>query len=278
MKRRDFITESIALLAAAAASLPVFGASAKTAKKKSSEQHTDSDIASSGGHYSLRPVSDRVVGYRPPAGAIGNGTWSFTYAMVICMPNRAPSGNRKAVEQGSLTITKRVREYTQRTEVRTGATVHTGEFTLSCGADGSLKSWKGISAFKGGEMNSTIPETGTQRDCTVMMNGRSAMYAVPASAMILPLPAVIDRIITSADKAAVRRFTFFDEACTLKESHMLLYESAVTLPLADGPVTFDVWRQDGTGIHPRHYWVDAGGRVLFITQGLRSYLLTACGS
>jgi hypothetical protein len=68
------------------------------------------------------------------------------------------------------------------------------------------------------------------------------------------------------------RFTMIDHFDQVKRNQVLSYRKTAEVSLGGRPVRWHAYHHLGEGIVPWVYWVDHGGRLLFVVAGLEAYL------
>ncbi|MBN8216179.1 MAG: hypothetical protein J0L75_06030 [Spirochaetes bacterium] len=265
MTRRRFV--AIGGMGAAALLLSL---KAADTKKKSRPATEGLVLAGAPGHFSLRPISDRVQEASSlPGKGILEGEWGLEFMQVRAVPSRNPQQMLRTVPTGTLRLGLRGGERRSLLEFRQGG--HRIELVIAGGSAG-LSGWTDTasSALGAGETLRRVQE--------IRLEGEVALLKTISGAMgfsdVLPCPGPLwclaDLLVLLArGRKPEGSFTFLDENGNLGQNQRL--GDAGEIPWGAGSLRG--YYQVGDATHPIHYWFDAAGRPLFITHAMRSYLL-----
>lgn len=158
-----------------------------------------------------------------------------------------------------------------------------GGVEASSGDFPAVRRWESRSMISRGESGEATLNTG--RTLQGEVRARQATIAEGGKTRVLPIPGgdlswkwgIIDVVRTMAAKGIrTRAFSTLDEMDIIYARQEVRFRKNQTLRVGDGAtsqVNFQIFDLQGDGVIPTVYWVDEGGRVVFVVTGAEAYLL-----
>ncbi|OGV66781.1 MAG: hypothetical protein A2283_15175 [Lentisphaerae bacterium RIFOXYA12_FULL_48_11] len=273
ISRRSFLRTTSAAVAGSM-TFPLFIQGGQGKGKKELGRRSNVKFNNFNGHYSLRGITPVLGKYDLPAGKLHTDKWSLKYDMHICMASRSPAEEVVSSPSGTLVLEKDGNVYRMLHELKNGPELVCTETNIKTGESGAL-GWKANRSFV--LQGVTLPayeETATLVEKTVKWSRQKEMNSLELSVRLMSLPQLVSAMMKKNIPAA---FAFLDEQCAVMDEHVAKGVESINVSCAKGNVALSGFRQHGRGTHPVHYWLDERGTPVFITRGLRSYILTAIG-
>lgn len=273
ISRRSFLRVTSAAVAGSM-TFPLFMQGGQGKGKKELGRKGNVKLNNFSGHYSLRGITPVLGKYDLPAGKLQAGKWSLKYDMHICMASRSPAEEVTSAPSGTLVLEKDGNTYRMLHALKNGPESVCTETNIKTGESGTL-GWKANRSFVlQGMILPAYEETATLAEKTVKWSRQKEMNSLELSAGLISLPQLVS---TMMKKSIPESFAFLDEQCVVMDEHVAKGVEAINVSCAKGNIALSGFRQHGRGTHPVHYWLDERDAPVFITRGLRSYILTAIG-
>jgi len=224
------------------------------------------------GHYSLRGITPILKDYRLPAGKFQPDKWVLKYDMHICMASRLPTEPVRSASSGTLQLEKNGDLYRMTHTVKNGQESVCTETSIRTD-DAEVLGWAAKRSFV--LQDATLPvceETAMLEKKTVKLSKQKKVNSLELSAVLLSFPQLIQAMM---NKNVPSLFAFLDEQCGVRDEQQAKADEIISVSCATGNHKLAGVQQHGHGTHPVHYWIDERGAPVFITRGLRSYILTA---
>jgi len=220
-------------------------------------------------HYSLHGIADQMGKYSVPDGDFRpSESWTLQYSF----PIRSPRAN-------TLMIAKRASPegiaYSMTVKQNDGGVTLTIGANIDCANDRRLLKWKSqrrIPEYTAGPIP-PVEETGVVSDTGIALTVGGLHVALAAAKPVIPFAGLLDAFACGVPPSGA--FTLLDEFLALKPVRTAAAAGATQAKLASGTIPLTGYYYFGVGVHPTHVWATDRGLPLFITQGLRSYSLTA---
>lgn len=221
--------------------------------------------------------------FAPPAGPFDpSGPWELRWRILVTvggMDGGARSGTlqirREPGPDGSVTlrVVTRVIVGGLQQFVATGI--------LNCGSDDltGVARWEMVSFIedsKAGPIESTrIREHGVSHieGARVTRGGIRELYRCPNGPVFTSNWSLFDAVQRLAPDAVPRPFDMLEDLTLLRRDQRITPGETREIRLGEQTMRLRSFRQIGEGILPTHYWIDASGRLVFASCGLRGYLL-----
>jgi hypothetical protein len=271
--RRTFMRTASAVVAGSLA-FPLFVQGAQGKGKKDSGRKGNVAFDNYSGHYSLRGIVPVLKGYRMPSGKVLPEKWVLKYDMHICMASRSPAEPVKSVPYGTLQLEKDGDLYRMTHTVKNGQESVCTETSIRT-AEAEAMGWTAKRSFVLQDATlKAYEETAELAKKTVKLSRHKKMDSLELSAGLVSFPQLVSAMMK---KNAPLLFAFLDEQCGVREEQHLKEAETISVTCASGSHALSGFHQHGRGMHPVHYWLDERGAPVFVTRGLRSYVLAAIG-
>lgn len=221
-----------------------------------------------------------VEGARFPSGPFAPaGAWDMTWRILVTV---GAIGGGAA--PGLLCLKRRPNAGGARLSFETRVSVANGQQfvatgILDCRVDAlaTLTSWEMDSVMidvKSGPIESTrIREHGTTdaSGAAVERNGRA--FQMATGSVTTSNWGLFDAVQRLDPGAAPPPFDMIEDLTLMRRAQSIVSDASRDITLAGTTVKLRSFRQLGAGVLPTHYWLDEDDRLVFVSCGLRGYLL-----
>jgi len=220
-------------------------------------------------HYSLRGIAAQLGKYSVPDGDFRpSESWTLEYSFPIRSPRASTLTIAKRASPEGIAYSMTVKQNDREATLTIGA-------TLDCSNDRRLLKWQSqrqIPEYTAGPIP-PVEETGVVSDSGIALTVGGVRVALAAAQPVMPFAGLLDAFACGVPPSG--DFTLFDEFLAFKPAQTAAAAGATQAKLASGAIPLTGYYYFGVGVHPTHVWATDQGLPLFITQGLRSYGLTA---